>query len=88
MVAVLERGLSASKSFNIKRMFHSLSTRQQQQQQPQTLVVENGDYHLVESKTPESQNSDCFTESPVESMPPMISPLTRPGKRPERQQAG
>ena len=85
MVAVLERGLSASKSFNIKRMFHSLSTRQQQ---PQTLVVENGDSHLVESKTPESQNSDCFTESPVESMPPMISPLTRPGKRPERQQAG
>ncbi|KAF8106387.1 hypothetical protein N665_0141s0010 [Sinapis alba] len=86
MVAVLERGLSASKSFNIKKMFHSLSTKQKQQQ-PQTLVVERGDSHHVESNTPESQNFDCFTESPVEGLPPMISPLTRPGKRPERQQA-
>lgn len=81
MVAVLERGLSASKSFNIKRMFHPLSTKQR----PQPLVVEKGDPHLLQSNTPESQNSD---QSPVDGMPPMISPLTRPGKRPERQQAG
>ncbi|KAJ4877028.1 Rho guanine nucleotide exchange factor 8 [Raphanus sativus] len=80
MVAVLERGLSASKSFNIKRMFHPLSTKQR----PQPLVVEKGDPHLLQSNTPESQNSD---QSPVDGMPPMISPLTRPGKRPERQQA-
>ena len=85
MVAALERGLSASKSFNFKRMFDSPSTKQQQSQ---TLVLENGDSHLVESNTPESQNSDSLAESPVESIPPMISPLTRPGKRPDRQQAG
>ncbi|KAL0699485.1 hypothetical protein Bca4012_055607 [Brassica carinata] len=84
MVAALERGLSASKSFNFKRMFDSSSTKQQQSQ---TLVIENEDSHLVESNTPESQNSDSLAESPVESMPPMISPLTRPGKRPDRQQA-
>jgi len=85
MVAALERGLSASKSFNFKRMFDSSSTKQQQSQ---TIVVENGDSHIVESNTPESQNSDSFVESPVESSLPMISPLTRPGKRSERQQAG
>ncbi|KAG7626460.1 Rho guanine nucleotide exchange factor 8 [Arabidopsis thaliana] len=84
MVAALERGLSASKSFNFKRMFDSSSTKQQQSQ---TIVVENGDSHIVESNTPESQNSDSFVESPVESSLPMISPLTRPGKRSERQQA-
>ncbi|KAG2294068.1 hypothetical protein Bca52824_040737 [Brassica carinata] len=84
MVAALERGLSASKSFNFKRMYDSPSTKQQQSQ---TLVLENGDSHFVESNTPESQNSDSLAESPVESIPPMISPLTRPGKRPDRQQA-
>ena len=85
MVAALERGLSASKSFNFKRMFESSSKKHQQ---PQTIVIENGDSHLVESNTPESQNSDSLSESPVESIPPMISPLNRPGKRPDRQQAG
>lgn len=85
MVAALERGLSASKSFSFKRMFNSSSTKQQQSQTP---VVDNGDSHLVESNTPESQNSDSLSESPVESIPQMISPLTRPGKRPDRQQAG
>ncbi|KAF3542943.1 hypothetical protein DY000_02004987 [Brassica cretica] len=84
MVAALERGLSASKSFNFKRMYDSPSTKQQQSQ---TLVLENGDSHFVESNTPESQNSDSLAESPVESIPPMISPLTRPGKRPDNQQA-
>ncbi|KAL0655843.1 hypothetical protein Bca4012_076427 [Brassica carinata] len=84
MVAALERGLSASKSFNFKRMFESSSKKHQQ---PQTIVIENGDSHLVESNTPESQNSDSLSESPVESIPPMISPLNRPGKRPDRQQA-
>ncbi|CAN6820845.1 unnamed protein product [Brassica oleracea] len=84
MFAALERGLSASKSFNFKRMYDSPSTKQQQSQ---TLVLENGDSHFVESNTPESQNSDSLAESPVESIPPMISPLTRPGKRPDRQQA-
>ncbi|EOA32514.1 hypothetical protein CARUB_v10015794mg [Capsella rubella] len=87
MVAALERRLSASKSFNFKRMFESSTTKQQQQQQSQTIVVENIDSHLVESNTPESQNSDSFAESPVENSRPMISPLTRPGKRPDRQQA-
>ncbi|XP_010513635.1 PREDICTED: rho guanine nucleotide exchange factor 8-like [Camelina sativa] len=85
MVAALERRLSASTSFNFKRMFDSSTTKQQQQSQ--TIVVENGDSHLVESSTPESQNSDSFAESPVESSRPMISPLTRPGKRSDRQQA-
>ncbi|CAA7045788.1 unnamed protein product [Microthlaspi erraticum] len=86
MVAALERGLSVSKSFNFKRMFDSSSTKHHQQSQ--TLVVENVDSHIVESNTPESQNSDSFAESPVESsIPPMISPLNRPGKRPDRQQA-
>ncbi|KAL0899050.1 hypothetical protein Bca101_083011 [Brassica carinata] len=84
MVAALERGLSASKSFNFKRMFNSSSTKHQQ---PQTIFVENGDSHLVESNTPKSQNSDSLSASPVESIPPMISPLNRPGKRPDRQQA-
>lgn len=87
MVAALERGLSASKSFNFKRMFDSSSTKQQQQQS-QSIVLENVDSHLVESNTPESQNSDSLAESPVESMHPMISPLTRPGKRSDKQQAG
>ncbi|CAN8270546.1 unnamed protein product [Cochlearia groenlandica] len=77
MVAALERGLSVSKSLNFKRMFDSSSNKQHTEDTP----------HLVESNTPESQNSDNFVESPIESSPTMISPLTRPGKRPDRQQA-